>query len=123
MITALDWLGSMPIPVGILDTAGQYTEAVDLRHDKYGNVFTRFTYQVTLAGVGTNVLLQVVGNIDGSENYCNLSDDGADIHLTSDGTYLFQFDSIGDITHTRLYFKSESGGTASILTCLLKTME
>lgn len=111
------------IDLGSLNAAGQATEVINLR-DKDGKfIYNGFTYQVRLSGVTTNVLLEVQGNLDGSEDgWANLSDDGAQIMLSSDGTYLLQFDNFGECDYTRLYFSSESGGTAAVLAVKARVM-
>lgn len=66
------------------------------------------TIAVTVAAINTNVVLRVEGSVDGTTAF-NLSDTETDTTITANGTKAFVFS--GALTHIRVNFVSESGGS------------
>lgn len=79
--------------------------------------YSLLTYQATISGVGTNVVVRVEGSINGS-SWFNLSPTNADTTITSNGTYGFSFG--GKLSSTRFTLASFSGGLPNIFCFLLR---
>ena len=84
-------------------------------------VYDRFLFELTIAGISTNVILQVQGSLTGS-NWFNLDDSDTDTTYTANGTYGLKFDGEGkgQILYMRLYWVSELGGTSATIDAKLK---
>ncbi len=79
--------------------------------------YNRLTYQVDVSGIGTNVVVRVEGNLQGS-TYVNLSSANTDTTITSNGSYLFTFE--GKLLNVRFTLVSISTGTPSVAAYLLR---
>ena len=62
---------------------------------------TLHTVAVTVATIGTNVVVRVEGSNDDS-NYFNLSAAGTDTTITANGTYGFQYSGVVEYIRVRL---------------------
>jgi hypothetical protein len=71
------------------------------------------SFQVTVSGIGTNVVIRLEGSLDGN-NYFNLATGNIDYTLTEDGTYGYALLAPVQFVRTRLV--SVSGGTPSVTT-------
>ena len=69
---------------------------------------THHTLTFTIAAVNTNVVMRAEGSVDGTIAF-NLNSAETDTTITSNGTRSFKFE--GALSHIRLNFVSESGGT------------
>ena len=73
---------------------------------------SNMTFQVTVASIGTNVVVRFEGSLDGT-NYFNLDQSNTDTTLTANGTYGFALSGC-PVKFTRLRLVSLSGGTPSV---------
>lgn len=71
--------------------------------------------QVTVADIGTNVVIRLEGSLDGT-SYFNLSENEVDFTLTANGTYGYVL--FAPVQFVRLRLVSISGGTPSVATVL-----
>jgi hypothetical protein len=69
-------------------------------------------FQVTITGIGTNVVIRLEGSLDGT-NYFNLDQANADTTLTANGTFGYILSS-APVRYVRLRLVSLSGGTPSV---------
>lgn len=74
------------------------------------------TFQVTVSGIGTNVVIRFEGSLDGT-NFFNLSSANVDTTLTSNGTFGYALSNC-PVQFARLRLVSFSGGTPSVATVL-----
>ena len=74
------------------------------------------TFQVTVSGIGTNVVIRFEGSLDGT-NFFNLSSANVDSTITANGTYGYALSGC-PVQFARLRLVSFSGGTPSIATLL-----
>lgn len=74
------------------------------------------TFQVTVSGIGTNVVIRFEGSLDGT-NFFNLSSANVDTTLTSNGTFGYALSNC-PVQFARLRLVSFSGGTPSVTTVL-----
>ena len=74
------------------------------------------TFQVTVSGIGTNVVIRFEGSLDGA-NFFNLSSANADTTITANGTYGYALSGC-PVQFARLRLVSLSGGTPSVATVL-----
>ena len=72
------------------------------------------TYQVTLTGIGTNVVVRFEGSLDNT-NFFNLDQSNLDTTLTANGTYGFALNGC-PVKYIRLRLVSLSGGSPSVAT-------
>ncbi len=73
------------------------------------------SFQVTVAGIGTNVVVRFEGSVDGS-NYFNLASNQVDYTITANGTYGYVL--FAPVQFVRVRLVSVSGGTPSVATVL-----
>lgn len=73
------------------------------------------SFQVTVAGIGTNVVIRLEGSLDGT-SYFNLSENEVNFTLTANGTYGYVL--FAPVQFVRLRLVSVSGGTPSVATVL-----
>ena len=97
--------GYSPITLDTLTAAG-------VTESGLGYSASALTYQVTITGIGTNVVLRFEGSLDGT-NYFNLDQTNVDTTITANGTYGFCLNGC-PINYARLRVVSVSGGTPSI---------
>jgi hypothetical protein len=71
------------------------------------------TFQVSLSGVGTNVVIRLEGSLDDT-NYFNLAASNVDYTLTSNGTYGYVL--MAPVQYVRLRLVSLTGGTPTVAT-------
>jgi hypothetical protein len=69
-------------------------------------------FQVTVASIGTNVVIRMEGSLDGT-SYFNLDQTNADTTLTANGTFGYILSS-APVRYVRLRLVSLSGGTPSV---------
>jgi len=69
---------------------------------------SRHTIVATVAAINTNVVLRIEGSIDGTTAF-NLNSSNYDTTITGNGSYGFSYN--GALTHIRVNFVSETGGT------------
>jgi hypothetical protein len=69
------------------------------------------TFQVTVTGIGTNVVMRFEGSLDGV-GYFNLAAGGADFTLTANGVYGYAL--FAPVQFVRARLVSASGGTPSV---------
>jgi hypothetical protein len=74
------------------------------------------TFQVTVSGIGTNVVVRFEGSLDGT-NFFNLSSANVDTTITANGTYGYALSGC-PVQFARLRLVSISGGTPSVATVL-----
>ena len=74
------------------------------------------TFQVTVSGIGTNVVIRMEGSLDGA-SYFNLNSANADTTITGNGTYGYSLSGC-PVQYVRLRLVSVSGGTPSVATKL-----
>lgn len=74
------------------------------------------TFQVTVSGIGTNVVIRFEGSLDGT-SYFNLSSTNTDTTITSNGTYGYALSGC-PVQYARLRLVSLSGGTPTVTTVL-----
>lgn len=74
------------------------------------------TFQVTVSGVGTSVVIRLEGSLD-DVNYFNLNSGNVDTTITGNGTYGFSLSGC-PVQYARLRLVSVSGGTPSVATKL-----
>lgn len=70
------------------------------------------TFQVTVADIGTNVVVRFEGSLDGT-NYFNLSSTNTDTTITANGTYGYALAGC-PVASARLRLVSVSAGTPSV---------
>ena len=73
------------------------------------------TFQVTVADIGTNVVIRFEGSLDGS-NYFNLATGQVDYTITANGTYGYVL--YAPVQYLRLRLVSISGGTPTVSTII-----
>ena len=73
------------------------------------------SFQVTVADIGTNVVIRLEGSLDGT-SYFNLSEGETDFTLTANGTYGYVL--FAPVQFIRLRLVSVSGGAPSVATVL-----
>lgn len=71
------------------------------------------TFQVSLSGVVTNVVIRLEGSLDDT-NYFNLAASNVDYTLISDGTYGYVL--MAPVQYVRLRLVSITGGTPTVST-------
>lgn len=103
--------------------------SVELRSTKVENTWTQLTapgttatvstigvyhhtVQYVIASINANIVARVEGSLDGT-SWFNLDDQGYDITVVSNGTYMVQYDGL--FKYVRFNFVSESGGTAATI--------
>jgi hypothetical protein len=69
------------------------------------------TFQVTVADIGTNVVVRFEGSLDG-DNYFNLATGQVDYTLTANGTYGYVL--YAPVHYVRVRLVSISGGTPTV---------
>ena len=102
-----------------LDTATQATEIIKLTDKAAKQIVKGALFAITVAGIVTNVVIRLQGSLD-KTNWFHLDATSVDTTITADGTYSLIYDGVGDISYIRMYFVSESGGTASTLDTKVK---
>ena len=95
-----------------LTTATDNTQKIDLLSADRKTIFKNVLWQVKIAGITTNVVYRLQGSLNG-EDWASL--DSSDITKTSNGTYTVDYQGNGQIRYIRLYWVSETGGTAATL--------
>ena len=73
------------------------------------------SFQVTVADIGTNVVIRFEGSVDG-DNYFNLAANQVDYTITANGTYGYVL--FAPVQFVRVRLVSLSGGTPSVATVL-----
>jgi hypothetical protein len=96
--------------LGSLTSAG-VTDAEELRGES-------MTFQVTVADVGTNVIVRFEGSLDGT-SYFNLNAADADFTITTNGTTGYFL--VAPVKYVRFRLVSLSGGTPTV-SCLIGTI-
>lgn len=76
------------------------------------------SFQVTVASVGTNVVVRFEGSLDGV-SYFNLNAGGSDFTITSNGTTGYFL--VAPVKYARFRLVSLSGGTPTV-SCLIGTV-
>lgn len=89
-------------------TAAGVTPAVEVKA-------TELVFQVTVSGIGTNVVIRLEGSVDGT-SYMNLAEDESDYTITADGTTGYVL--YAPVNFVRLRLVSFSGGTPSVATVI-----
>lgn len=74
------------------------------------------TFQVTVSGIGTNVVMRFEGSLDGS-NFFNLNSTNVDTTITANGTYGYALMGC-PVQYTRFRLVSLTGGTPSVTAVL-----
>jgi hypothetical protein len=74
---------------------------------------TNSTFQVTVSGIGTDVVIRLEGSVDGV-GYFNLNDAGTNYTITANGTYGYGLGAACPVRFVRLVLVSFSGGTPSV---------
>jgi hypothetical protein len=69
------------------------------------------SFQVTVTGIGTNVVMRYEGSLDGV-GYFNLATGGADFTITANGVYGYVL--FAPVQYVRARLVSVSGGTPSV---------
>uniref|UniRef100_A0A6M3KWI4 Uncharacterized protein n=1 Tax=viral metagenome TaxID=1070528 RepID=A0A6M3KWI4_9ZZZZ len=104
VLYAKDYAGlDTAITLGTLAAVGS-TNELSCKHS------ADFIFTVTITGIGTNVVLQFQGSIDGT-NWFNIDPRNQDSTFTADGTYYKQW--VGEIPYVRVTMISKTGGTPS----------
>jgi uncharacterized pyridoxamine 5'-phosphate oxidase family protein len=100
-------------------TFDQLTAATDntqkiylLSENNKAIIYKNILWQIKVAGITTNVVYRLEGSLDG-DNWFTLH--SANITKTADGTYSIDYRGNGQILYIRLYWVSESGGTATTI--------
>jgi hypothetical protein len=96
--------------LGSLTSAG-VSDAFEVRGES-------MTFQVTVASVGTNVVVRFEGSLDGT-SYFNLNAGGSDFTITTNGTTGYFL--VAPVRYTRFRLVSLSGGTPTV-NCLIGTI-
>jgi len=73
------------------------------------------SFQVTVADIGTNVVIRFEGSVDG-DSYFNLAANQVDYTITANGTYVYVL--FAPVQFVRVRLVSLSGGTPSVATVL-----
>ena len=102
-----------------MDTAAQATEMIDLVSKDGKHIVKNVNFQIVVAGIVTNVVVRIQGSLDGL-NWPNTDYLGDDKTMSADGAYSYYYEGKGDIRFIRLYFVSESGGTAATIDTKVK---
>lgn len=71
-----------------------------------------FALQVTVADIGTNVVIRLEASVDGL-NYFNLDDNNSDITITANGTYGYALSGC-PVQYVRVRLVSISGGSPTV---------
>lgn len=71
----------------------------------------RYTYQINVSNIGTNIKVRVEGNLIG-EDFSNLNESNQDTIITENGCHLFCFDA--PIARIRFVLVSISGGNPTV---------
>jgi hypothetical protein len=95
---------------GVLTTAGTTTPSVNFA-DRLNAACTDIVFQVTVASIGTNVVIRFEGSLDGT-NFFNLDSTG-DTTLTLNGTTGYSVQN-SPLKAVRGRLVSISGGTPSV---------
>ena len=95
-----------------LTAASSGTEAIDLRTDDRKKVWTDLLFAVTIAAITTSVEVCLQGSLD-NVSWFNLDLDEGYEKFTANGTYAIRYQGDGEVIYVRLYFYSETGGTAA----------
>ena len=103
-----------PILFTQLTAAATATTSIDLRSEDKMYMYKNILFQITVAGITTNVIVRGQGSLD-DENWFNLDEDEMDVTYTANGTYSVRYEGDGEVRYARLYWVSESGGTAATL--------
>lgn len=74
------------------------------------------TYQVTVAGIGTSVVVRFEGSLD-SVNYFNLNENSVDTIITANGTTGYCLSGC-PINYARLRLVTINGGSPSVATIM-----
>jgi len=69
-------------------------------------------FQVTVSGIGTNVVIRLEGSLDNT-NFFNLDEDLTDTTITSNGTYGYALNGC-PTKYVRVRLVSISGGTPTV---------
>ena len=69
-------------------------------------------FQVTVSGIGTNVVIRLEGSLDDT-NFFNLDEDEADTTITANGTYGYCLNGC-PTKYVRVRLVSLSGGTPTV---------
>tara|TARA_R100001086_G_scaffold68182_2_gene32179 strand:+ start:719 stop:1042 length:324 start_codon:yes stop_codon:yes gene_type:complete len=77
------------------------------------------TFQVTVSGVGTNVVVRFEGSLDNT-NFFNLDDGNQDTTITEDGTSGYALNGC-PVKFIRLRLVSVSGGSPTVVTRVSST--
>lgn len=93
--------------LGVLSSAGVT--------DAQSTAGAMLTFQVTVAGIGTNVVIRFEGSVDGV-SYFNLDASGADTTITANGTRGYFITA--PVQYVRARLVSLSGGTPTVTTIL-----
>lgn len=72
------------------------------------------SFQVTVSGIGTNVVVRFEGSLDGT-NFANLDNDALDTTYTANGTFLESLSGT-PVEFVRLRLVSITGGTPTVAT-------
>jgi len=99
-------MGQKTIQLGTLSAPGTSQEAEV-------NAFDKYTVQLLVASIDTNVVVRIEGSTDGT-NFANLDVDQVNTTITANGAYLFKVPT--QVSFLRYEFVSESGGTAATIT-------
>jgi len=75
---------------------------------------TAITFQVTVANVGTNVVIRMEGSLD-DVGFFNLDQSGGNTSITANGTYGYCLSGC-PVRYVRMRLVSLSGGTPSVAT-------
>jgi len=97
-----------------LTAAATATESIDLRGQSPLVLFSNALFAITVAAITTNVVVRAQGSLD-NVNWFSLDFDEEDATYTANGTYAIRYDGDGEIRYIRIYWVSESGGTAATL--------
>jgi len=74
-------------------------------------------FSYTIGSIDTNVDVKFEGSSDDT-NWYNL-DTSASVQQTANGTYMFRYESKGEVLYARMKFLSEAGGTRAFINALL----
>ena len=119
-IYAYQYVGSNGVAeLSQLTATSTGTNAIILKSDDGKSVFTNLLFAINVAAISTDVSVCLQGSLD-NVNWFNLDLDEGYEKFTANGTYAVRYEGNGEILYIRLYFYSETGGTAATIDSKVK---
>ena len=105
-----------------ITAAATASDTIQMFTDDGKIIYVSAIFAVTVAAINTNVVVRIEGSLD-NVSWFNVDEDEADMTYTANGTYGIRYQGQGEIRYLRLYWVSESGGTAATIDTTVKIFE